>query len=331
MNKKFFLASIFLLLLFPALANALDFSLGGSLTVRAGHQGEYVFEPLSHDRLLSYLEWDEKPLFIVGLSGSAGYKNFKLEAGANVAFPTESGIVKDLDYMNVADFPSCPDSIAEILTYYTESLCRTNALYSFNFQLSYTFNFNPVFSLAPFLGYDFQHSDQSAWGLDGFYYDIDNYRESNGYYGWYYTEGHTIKKYRSKNVEVLSLERDYHTSWLGLAASFNLSDKVTLTANAAISPYSAIQSLDSHLLRGKLFFDDTHSWFAGGKASLSLDYKIDLHNRLFARIDFFATGRNDGMTYSANIGSSKYTANMYSHAGADLQTWDFTLGYRYCF
>ena len=128
MNKKFFLASIFLLLLFPALANALDFSLGGSLTVRAGHQGEYVFEPLSHDRLLSYLEWDEKPLFIVGLSGSAGYKNFKLEAGANVAFPTESGIVKDLDYMNVADFPSCPDSIAEILTYYTESLCRTNAL-----------------------------------------------------------------------------------------------------------------------------------------------------------------------------------------------------------
>ncbi|MBO4319282.1 MAG: omptin family outer membrane protease [Treponema sp.] len=338
MKKKITLL-IFCLLFFPfsiwsqnntSFFNSVSFGLGGYLDIRIGHQGEYVYEPLSNDRMLSYLEWDEKPLIIVGLTGEAEYKNFQLKAQGNLAIPTDSGIMIDLDYMNVSDFPDCPDSVAKILTNYSESLCHTNSLFSIQVQLSYIFNLNRVLSLAPVLGYEFQHSDQSAWGLDGFYYNRF-YTESNGYYGSYDTTGHNYSVYDSQDKETLRLKRNYHLIWLGLGASFNLNKSLSLNANVLISPFTAIESLDWHLNQGQAFLDDTHSLFSGGKVSVALNYKIDLHNCIYAQVEWLSTGIADGITYSGPIGADNYYGHKNSHAGADMKTWDFVLGYKYFF
>ena len=338
MKKKITLL-IFCLLFFPfsiwaqnntSFFNSVSFGLGGYLDIRIGHQGEYVYDPQSNDRLLSYLEWEEKPLIIVGLTGEAGYKNFQVLLQGNLAIPTESGTVFDFDYLNASTFPDCPDSIAKIPTNYTESLCRTNSLYSINVLLSYRFNLNRVLSLAPVLGYEYQHSDQSAWGLDGFYYKT-YYTESNGYFGRYDTEGHNRKIFYSQDEETLRLTRNYHSIWLGLNASFNLNKSLTLDANVFISPFTAIQSLDYHILLSVAFYDVMQSFFKGGKVSVALNYKIDFHNCIYAQVEWQSTGIADGITYTGPIGSDNYYAIWNSHAGADLQTWNFKLGYKYIF
>ena len=337
--KNRYVILIFYFLSFPFLAGAqgnsdsaspFSFDLGAYLTVKTGHQGEYVYEPLANDRVLSYLEWDEKPLFVASLVGGAGYKSLRIQAEANVAIPYDSGTMADSDFMNVSDFPNCTDAIAGIKTKYTESLCTTNTLFSVQFQLAYGFNLNPVFSLVPFLGYDYQYSYQSAWGLKGFYYDED-YTEENGYYGWYTTSGHNYPVNRSKNIEVISLKRNYHMTWIGLSASFNLGNSLTLDASVAVSPFIAIKSYDNHILRNKIFFDDMNSFFSGGKLSAVLNYKINPHNSIYGKVGYLSTGIADGITYVSSNGAKSYTAYPSSHSGGDLQVWDFSFGYKYSF
>ncbi len=311
--------------------NSLSFALGGQVTVRVGHQGEYVYEPISNDRLLSYLEWEEKPLVIVGLFGEAGYKKLKLQAQAKLAFPADSGTMTDVDYFNVSHFTYCSDSIAGIMTHNTTSICHTESLRSIEFQLSYDFDLNPVVTLSPLLGYEYQYAYQTAWGLDGYYYDVDHYVEPNGYFGWYDTYGHNKKKYYPQDINTLSLERNYHTVWLGLGASFNINKKFRLDALAAVSPFIAIQSLDSHLLMGDLYLDDMHSWFRGGKISAKLNYNINSHNCIYGQVKFTSTGIANGETYHGYVGGTEFHKYSNSHAGGDSQAWDFTLGYTYYF
>ena len=340
MKKRFLIILFLCFLLLPSIAqtldstsfiNSLSFALGGQVNVRVGHQGEYVYEPVANDRLLSYLEWDEKPVVIVGLFGEAGYKNLKLQVQGKLAFPADSGTMEDSDYLNIYSFPHCPDSIASILTNYTTSICHTEALRSIEFQLSYDFILNPVITLSPLLGYEYQYSYQTAWGLDGYYYNTELYVESNGYYGSYDTYGHNVKKFHSEDENTLSLERNYHTVWLGLGASFNLNKKIKLDAMAAISPFIAIQSLDCHLLTGYKYLDDMHSWFKGGKISVKLDYFINTHNCLYGQVKFSSTGIANGITYHSVISGTEFHKSPNSHAGGDLQAWDFTLGYTYYF
>ena len=335
--KKKSLVLIFSFLLFHFFAqassssvNPFSFDLGGYFTATVGHQGEYVYEPLSHDRLLSYLEWDEKPVFSVGLIGGIEYNGFQIHVEADISFPGTSGTVTDSDYMNVSEFPNCTDSIAAIKTKYSESLCTSNSLFSIQFQLAYEFNLNQVLSLTPFLGYDYQYSDLSAWGLDGYYYD-ESYTESNGYFGWYYTSGHNTRVFYSKQTETLNLMRHYHVTWVGLTASFNLSKYFSLDASAGISPFVAVKSLDSHILRKTAFYDDLYSWLRGGKISAALNYKFDQHNCFFGKVEFLSTGIANGITYTVRIGTKSYTAYPNSHAGGDLQIWDFSLGFKHTF
>ena len=340
MRKKLFVF-VFSFLFFSVAANAqlsldeslldyFSFDLGGSMTVRVGHQGEYVFSPIANDRMISYLEWYERPLFIAGLVGGVEFKNLRLQLGANIAIPTDSGIMDDSDYDNLVFYPNCADSIAGIKTRYTESQCHTNSLYSFDVQLSYSFKLNSVFSLVPILAYSYQHSYQSAMGLDGFYY-IAYLREDNGYMGWYYTEGRNEKIYESEDTEAVSLSRDYYTTWIGLGITFNLSRFLTLDVAASVSPFTAIKSLDSHFLTDSDYFDDMRSFFHGGKFSANLNYKINYHNNIFARVEFMSTGMADGVSYSGYHGSSNLTLDEGSHSGGDMKCWDFSLGYKYSF
>ena len=341
------LFTLFCLLTCPNLyakASDFHFSVEADATLRFAEQGEYVFLDIDSAgrRTLSYLCWEQKPLFIPEARVKGGWKNLYLSFSARTAIPTRCGSVYDSDWYNVSDFPNCPDEYANIKTHFTESDCKTNFYYGFSGELSYMFNIRDSFSFVPFAELSYTHSSFSAIGLSGSYYDTQNCIESNGYYGSYNDADGSYELYMDDD-EVLTLERVIIEAWLGGRVNMGITQKLDMGFSLAVNLWTFVQSLDSHVLRNIYFLDEIEDSFGGIRAELDFAYNFSNKSSLVFATKYTALQTMEGTAKEAYWKDASYdeyfdcsgwgeNGKYYKYtSGFDFSSIEFTLGYRYAF
>ena len=327
-----------------AKASDFHFSVEADVTVRFAEQGEYVFLDIDSGgrRTLSYLCWEQKPLFIPEAKVSVGFKNLYLKGNIRAAFPTRCGSVYDSDWFNVSKVPNCPDEYANIKTHLTESDCKTNYYYGFSGELSYMFKVADSLSFSPFAELSYTHSSFSAIGASGSYYNT-NVTEANSYYGSY-NDADNSYDIEIGGDEVLSLERAVLQAWLGGRFNMEITQKLDMGFSLAVNLWTFAQSLDSHLVTGVYYLDEFEDNFGGIKASLDFAYKLSKKDSLVFAAECTAIQTLEGTAKSANHENASYdeyfdcsywdweNGRYYKYtSGFDFSSIEFTLGYRHTF
>lgn len=267
-----------------------------------GSQSESVFFEKNSDgkRLLSYLEWEQKPIFLQGIEATATYNKFSLGASIAGAFPSSCGTVYDSDYINVENFPNCADEYASIKTNYTESECSLDRYYIINATSSYTFSFDSVFSLSPYFRFSYMYNSFYAIGCNGKY--NTSTLQSNGYYGAWNGEGsYTI----SNTGTCMQLQRNSYITWIGAKAVNHFSNRIELAFDISLCPFMYVQSLDSHLLTGQYYLDTMSGFVCGTYTGIEFSYAV---NKIFS-FSITCSGTFIGTLYGSDYHSSNKNAN----------------------
>lgn len=325
-----------------AKASDFHFSVEADATLRFAEQGEYVFLDVDSGgkRTLSYLCWEQKPLFIPEAKVSVGFKNLYLKGNIRAAFPTRCGSVFDSDWFNVSGFPNCPDEYANIKTHLTESDCKTNYYYGFSGELSYMFKVADSLSFSPFAELSYTHSSFSAMGASGSYYNT-NVTEASGYYGSY-NDADNSHDIEMSDGEVLSLERAVLQAWLGGRFNMEITPKLDMGFSMAVNLWTFVQSLDSHLVTGVYYLDEIEDNFGGIRAELDFAYNFSKKSSLVFATKYTALQTMEGSAKSAAWENASYdeyfdcsywqNGRYYKYtSGFDFSSIEFTLGYRYAF
>lgn len=326
-----------------AKASDFHFAVEADATLRFAEQGEYVFLDVDSGgkRTLSYLCWEQKPLFIPEAKVSVGFKNLYLKGNIRAAFPTRCGSVFDSDWFNVSDFPDCPDEYANIKTHLTESDCKTNYYYGFSGELSYMFKVADSLSFSPFAELSYTHSSFSAIGASGSYYNT-NVTEASGYYGSY-NDADNSHDIEMSGGEVLSLERAVLQAWLGGRFNMEITPKLDMGFSLAVNLWTFVQSLDSHLVKGVYYLDEIEDNFGGIRAELDFAYNFSKKSSLVFATKYTALQTMEGTAKSAAWENASYNeyfdcsgwgenGKYYKYtSGFDFSSIEFTLGYRYAF
>ncbi len=300
-----------------AKASDFHFAVEADATLRFAEQGEYVFLDVDSGgkRTLSYLCWEQKPLFI-------------------------PGSVFDSDWFNVSDFPNCPDEYANIKTHLTESDCKTNYYYGFSGELSYMFKVADSLSFSPFAELSYTHSSFSAIGASGSYYNT-NVTEASGYYGSY-NDADNSHDIEMSDGKVLSLERAVLQAWLGGRFNMEITPKLDMGFSLAVNLWTFVQSLDSHLVTGVYYLDEIEDNFGGIRAELDFAYNFSKKSSLVFATKYTALQTMEGTAKSAAWENASYdeyfdcsywqNGRYYKYtSGFDFSSIEFTLGYRYAF
>lgn len=325
-----------------AKASDFHFSVEADATLRFAEQGEYVFLNVDSAgrRTLSYLCWEQKPLFIPEAKVKGGWKNLYLSFSARTAIPARCGSVFDSDWLNVSDFPNCPDEYANIKTNLTESECKTDYYYGFSGELSYMFKVADSLSFSPFAELSYTHSSFSAIGATGSYYNT-NGTEANGYYGSY-NDADGSYDIEMSGDEVLSLERIVLEAWLGGRFNMGITQKLNMGFSLAVNLWTFVQSLDSHFVTGVYYLDEIEDNFGGIRAELDFAYNFSNKSSLVFATKYTALQTMEGTAKSAAWENASYdeyfdcsywqNGKYYKYtSGFDFSSIEFTLGYRYAF
>lgn len=326
-----------------AKASDFHFSVEADATLRFAEQGEYVFLNVDSAgrRTLSYLCWEQKPLFIPEAKVKGGWKNLYLSFSARTAIPARCGSVFDSDWFNVSDFPNCPDEYANIKTHLTESDCKTNYYYGFSGELSYMFKVADSLSFSPFAELSYTHSSFSAIGASGSYYNT-NVTEASGYYGSY-NDADNSHDIEMSGGEVLSLERAVLQAWLGGRFNMEITPKLDMGFSLAVNLWTFVQSLDSHFVTGVYYLDEIEDNFGGIRAELDFAYNFSKKSSLVFATKYTALQTMEGTAKEAYWKDASYNeyfdcsgwgenGKYYKYtSGFDFSSIEFTLGYRYAF
>ncbi len=304
----------------PAFVSALDsskahLSFEPFFSYQYGKVGEYVYARESSDKdfeKLSYLEWEEKPLWLYGLKMNASYRHLYAGVSATSAIPAACGNMYDSDWMDRNNLG--------LKTNYSES---DNCIHSY-IDVAGTFGYiiNPEskFRIMPLAEVGFYNIVFKAKGAEGWYgdksstglsYDI-SWNDSGAKY-FTVSDSDTVIEYNQVSLY----------TYLGCHFMIVPTDKLEFDIALAVSPYTYVRSVDNHVLRSIKFKDESDSYFKSFKGRVSAYYTIN---------DIITAGLSVGGVYTVmNLGYSyiSYSGDKYSKVenekgGTDMQTFNVT-------
>lgn len=205
----------------------INISFTPSLKTTLGKYGEYVYS-YSGKSIISYLEWENMPLFKLGADAKISYKNLILGGSFFYGLPLECGKMYDSDWDNYG-----------VKTTY--SISKNNALknYDFSFSLSYIidckyFYLIPEFSYLYYYDF-FQTSNGEGW------YGRDIYSKTGKTVSW---DSPDARHYRK--LSRIELQRTSKFYFIGLNGQINLGKYFELTLGTFLSPYAYVYNSDLH-------------------------------------------------------------------------------------
>ena len=205
-------------------------SLTGRTGILYGQLGEYVYWT---DRTASYLEWDIKPAFTIGLDAEIYFRRgFFAGLAFDAGLPSRTGIMEDSDWIG-------PDPA--VRTHYSRHEAYANGIYIFDLKAGYRHVHSPGVTADLFLGYTFMHFHIS--GRDGYIEYPPDY-EKVSVYG-------TGITYRQR----------YHIPYIGLSIRGTFTEKVATGFSVRISPFAACDSLDNHHFTAYDYYDTMQGGF----------------------------------------------------------------------
>lgn len=282
-----------------------------------GKVGEYLYaqDSSSSDfEKLSYLEWEEKPLWLYGLKMNASYKHLYLGVSATSAIPASCGKMYDSDWME-------RDNLG-LKTNFSES---DNSLHS-HIDVSGTLGFivfpESVVRIMPFGEVGFYNTVFKAHGAECWYGDS----QSTGLgYNVSWNDARARHFYADKSEEVIEYNHNSLYTFLGCQFMIVPMERLEFDVAFAVSPYSYLYSVDHHILRSLKFRDESDYYFKVFKGRLSAYYTIN---------DIITAGLSFGGIYSkldlshsysyVSSNSGKYSWLVNEKGASDVKTFNVT-------
>ena len=293
--------------------------------IRYGQMGEHLFyQDRGEYKKLSYLEWEEKPLWYGGGKLSANYRRISGTLILTGAIPGRTGSMYDSDWVNLNDMK----------TDYSISENSVNSDIHTGVEVSYTFNPSGQTTIVPFTGFDFEYISFSAKNGHGWYADEDTINEYNQKYGYplvnqsYSYDSSQAVYFPEGSLYGVDYTRFTYTLWLGCTVSFTPIDRLTLYVCPAFSPYMWVQAVDHHHGQdgGTYYMDQTNEWLAAVKATITAEYRI---NHIYSLVLSCSGGKSSiirGYTYTSASENSGYSRLENYEGGTSYQYVDASLG-----
>ena len=303
--------------------------------VKNGTLGEYVFLKQSNydDDLLSYLDWEIKNEIYAGFKAAGGYRNIFASITLKTAFSQSGGIMTDSDWFNnipsgvsggVADLTSC----SNYKTCYSESDNYIDSDFTFEIKSGYTFRPTEVFTILPYISYeysDIKMSGKNGWGK----YGDAGYGSYGYYFPWNNNSDLTNRSEDFTGKKVISYERAKNIFWLGSDFHLNLPQNIFLNLGAQFSPYIYVLSIDQHHLTYTDYADETPGYFSAFRFSADTGITIKKSHTLSIGFSYFYMQKLRGTNYSKSSSKSTYSKDTIVEGGADEYYWEIYISYKY--
>lgn len=235
---------------------------------RYGMLGEYVYYDANTKDKLSELQWDVKPLFYVGGKISGGWKGLCLSATVKGMIPSQCGELRDSDWLQDAGYKTGNRSIK---TNYSVSENHLDSGISFSMDLKAKFYPSSWFAISPVIGFSMDYFKFS--GKNGTAYYGKPLSGSN--YSYYSSDDVNNRVVSKLYGDVIKYERFDFYAWMGFETDFILTKRCNISFEAAISPYTSLQGLDSHLMRSLYFLDTSEANFSAFNCSLAVSIRAN--------------------------------------------------------
>lgn len=228
MYKKWNLFILLLLFSHSAFSfeKIISFFLDVNTGITSGSLGEYLYTS-SNDRIISYLEYEEKPLIKVNPEAGIEIGHFGLQFSADYFLPLQCGHLYDSDWKE-----------ENIKTNYGifENYGKSN--YRLSFSLMYNFSLTDKMQISPVLSAEYRYNSFSAKNGYGWYGDSENSKTGKN------TEWNDEAAVY-KNLSGIEYFRSSIFILTGLVQTFSF-NKLDFSLSFLISPYSYFYSQDTH-------------------------------------------------------------------------------------
>lgn len=316
--KKWYATLLFLAL--PAFLFAFDsskahLSFEPFFSYQYGKIGEYLYardDSASDFERISYLEWEEKPVWLYGLQMNASYKHLYVGAAVTTALPASCGKMYDSDWMDRNNLG--------LKTNFSESDNSLHSHIDVNGTLGFIIFPEKTFRIMPFAGVGFYNTVFKANGAECWYGDTQTTNLSSDV-SW---NDASAKHFYVSDSETV-IEYNLHSLYTLLGCQFMLvpTERLAFDFSLSVAPYSYIVAIDNHILRSIKFKDEIDSYFRIFKGRISAYYTFN---------DILAAGLSVGGVYSImNLGYSYITTNNKSYAwivnekgGTDIKAFNVT-------
>ncbi|MDR2602184.1 MAG: omptin family outer membrane protease [Spirochaetaceae bacterium] len=222
------------------------FSLTADGGVFYGLANEYVYYG---GKRISHLEWDEKNTPFARFSAILSLKNFFVRGEALSAFASNSGFIRDYDFLTES---------GGAVSSYSEHDAHIDFHNIFGLEAGYALTFrNFRFDLSA----GFRYNARKWTGSEGFI-QYPPYNEP-----WTGDEPKT-----SISGAVITYEQKISNLYIRLNCSRQISNQFKIGVTGEFHPYFWVKSLDSHIDRKKQFLDSMQGGY-GGSAGLYAQYK----------------------------------------------------------
>ena len=205
-----------------------------------GQVKEYVFSPAckNTDNMESKLTWDLDNIPYNEITIDLDlFKNFNISFTTKFAASQRSGVMQDCDWLNSVTTEWKNDDPTELTNY---SIHRNvlNDFYSFRISAGYNFRINPIFTVTPFVSWDYDYIHFSAY--DGYgIYKVNNFEQINF------------------NGRVICYKNEFNSFMPGIKLSINPFEKFNVTVTGMYNfALGFNNALDYHYTRLTLFNDE---------------------------------------------------------------------------
>lgn len=301
-------------------------SLAPLYSLENGKIKETVYTESSGNKL-SELEWDNSLNSNIGFAVDGGWRFINLQTSCMWGIPKNSGSVEGSSWENTS-FPG-------IMTRQYTADNKLESNFKLNTRLMFDIPLLSFFNLQPYAGFGYSITKYNASGSKG-----RSAKKTSLVDGAFnlanMTSDYTNNvKEISASGDVIDYTREVYDVYCGLAASFYLFDRLTLSADVNVSPFVKINAKDHHYLTDyqvDMFYLDImkgsfQKWQFGGAA----DVKIvgGLSAGLLFSFNLLAEIKGDN--YKSNYSDSNFIKDSAYTSSTSSYDWEASIYARYRF
>ena len=244
-----------------------------------GTSDEYVVQ---YSKTISRLDWQEQWIPLISIAGQVNFFNCFAGGAVRYAIPLKSGSMQDYDFL----------------------LANATAVSLYSQHDAYL---DKDFSVSAHLGCTFELQNWHCIPSAGFLYRSRKWTAVDGY-TQYPSDGGMWTGNEPKRTVTgtgISYEQSIQFFFAAITIRYTLNKNFEIDLNGSFYPYIWAQSLDSHFLKEKQFYDNGMKNGIGGKIGLSaLQYPTATANRfaVTVNVEYEIIGRLKGDTASSPIG-----------------------------
>ncbi|MBQ9239391.1 MAG: omptin family outer membrane protease [Treponema sp.] len=257
---------------------------------------EYVFE---NGKMISRLDWKQYASPVMNASATLSFFGAFVRCSVLSALPMKCGSLDDFDFLLAG---------SSLASQYSHHSVYLDKRFDFCAETGYAFTVGR-YTLSPYAGVLYRMQKWAAY---------DGYLQYPTSGAW---TGAELKQQMSGNI--ISYEQSLLLPQLSFRAACAVSETWHITAWFSAVPYAVVNTLDSHFLRSKQFFDSLRGGF-GFSAGAAVSYK-----KFSASVLYEWLSIKDGTTHSSAIGNT--AALMKDTSTPGVKNWLITVRVSYTF